>query len=144
MPKKIQQKTPDDYPVCLHGDCPKADQCLHRLAYTSLVKEMKYLRLVNPTMCRTEGNCPFYSSDTPVAYARGFKNFQRKMYPDQYRKFMAICMSRFSGNAYYVRRRGDFLLPPDEQAFILNALKRAGVDREMKFDSYEEHLNWYD
>lgn len=79
-----------------------------------------------------------------MLYARGFTNFQQRMFPDQYTRFMAICISEWSRNPYFERRRGARLLPPSEQQFILKALKAVGVTEEMQFDSYEEAVNWYD
>lgn len=144
MPKKAYTTPPAHYPTCLHEACPKASTCLHQMAYAILLKSNDNLNLINPTRCRPDGDCPNYRPHAIQRYARGFKNFRQRMYPDQHHKFVVICMGRFSRNAYYVRRRGDFLLSPKEQAFILNALKRVGVSQEMKFDHYEELPNWYD
>ena len=66
------------------------------------------------------------------------------MFSEQYQKFMIICIDKFSRTPYFEWRRGDSALPPNEQEFILNALKRDGVTEELKFDSYEENINWYD
>lgn len=51
------------------------------------------------------------------------------------------CLRR---NGYFERRRGDSALSPKEQETVLSILKAAGVTEEMKFDSYEENINWYD
>ena len=151
MPKKTYTSLPLGYAVCEHAECPLADTCLHQLAYGELIKTETYLLLINPSRVAvdTDGKaqgegCEFYRNNTLVTYARGFTNFQKRMYPDQYRKFMAICIGHWSRNPYFERRRGDRPLPPSEQAFILDALKRAGVTEEMKFDSYEKNINWYD
>lgn len=66
------------------------------------------------------------------------------MFPDQYACFMAICISEWGRNPYFERRRGARLIPPCEQQFILKALKAVGMTEEMKFDAYEEAINWYD
>lgn len=144
MPKKIYTNIPANYPVCVHDDCPQAATCLHHLAYVDLQKAQERLLLINPTMCKKDGNCTYYRGNQPVTYARGFTSFQKKMYPEQYQTFMNICLKRFSHNSYYERRRGDYALPPSEQKFILAALKKAGVKEEFKFDKYEQLVNWYD
>lgn len=89
-------------------------------------------------------HAPTTGTAPPVSYARGFTKFQKQMFPDQYRRFMTICINHWSRNPYFERRRGARPLPPDEQDFILNALKQVGVTGEMEFDSYEENTNWYD
>ena len=121
-----------------------AANCLHQIAHTEKLKTAEYLRLINPTRCTKDATCAYYRSSSPMLYARGFTNFQRRMFPDQYARFMAICISEWSRNPYYERRRGVRLLPPSEQQFILKALKEVGVTEEMQFDSYEETFNWYD
>ena len=142
---------PSGYPVCEHEDCPQAATCLHQTAYQELQKQEEYLHLINPNRCTTDGTCKYYRDNTPVTYARGFTNFQKKMFPGQYKKFMSILIGTFSRNPYFERRRGDTPLSPKEQAVILNALEQAGVGtngspsiEDFKFDSYEECINWYD
>lgn len=121
-----------------------AATCLHQTAYSTLMEHEEYLQLINPTRCSQKESCAYYRDSKPVTYARGFTNFQKRMFPGQYSRFMSICINHWSRNPYFERRRGDRSLPPDEQAFILNALKKAGVTEDMKFDSYEENINWYD
>lgn len=144
MPKKEYTSLPSDYPVCEHISCSMAATCLHQKAYSTLMEQEKYLRLINPTKCSKDKSCSFYRDCKPVTYARGFTQFQKRMFPDQYNRFMSICINHWSRNPYFERRRGDRSLPPDEQIFILNALKTVGVTEEMKFDNYEENINWYD
>ena len=54
------------------------------------------------------------------------------------------CLSHFGRNPYFERRRGEFPLSPKEQRIVLNALRRVGVTEELRFDHYEESVNWYD
>ena len=144
MPKKTYTSLPTGYPVCEHSDCPCAATCLHQIAYAALIETEDYLHLLNPTRCSKDESCRFYRNNTPVIYARGFTNFQKQMYPDQYQQFMLKCISHWSRNPYFERRRGARPLPPNEQEFILQTLKEVGVTQEMKFDKYEENINWYD
>ena len=144
MPKKTYTSVPVGYSVCIHKDCPQAATCLHQLAYTALLKADNYLNLVNPNKCSKNEKCKFYRDSKPVVYARGFTNFQKNMYPSQYQHFMMILIGKFGRNAYYERRRGASALPPKEQDIVLAALRKVGVTAEIKFDSYEENINWYD
>lgn len=144
MPTKTTFSPPHGYAVCIHADCPMASSCLHRIAYPTLLETGNFLRLVNPSRCTKDASCSFYRSNRPVTYARGFTNLQKRMFPQQYRHFMGLCLKRWSHNTYYERRRGDRLLPPAEQEFVLNALKEAGVTEDMKFDSYGQNINWQD
>lgn len=144
MPKKTYRDLPTDYAVCAHDACPQAATCLHHIAYGQLMATAEYLRIINPSRCTPTAACPYYRNNAPVTYARGFTNFQNKMFPPQYKAFVAKCTSRWSRNPYFERRRGDSLLSPAEQEFVLQALRDCGVTEEMTFDGYEELINWYD
>ena len=120
MPKKLYEDVPDGYPVCLHGDCPLAEDCLHRLAYHVLIGQSDILRVVNPNHCVKDQSCPYFRSAVPVRCACGFTAMQQNMLPGQYRTFMAILVERFGRNSYYERRRGG------HPSFAAGARRRAG------------------
>ena len=83
MPKKEYTSLPKDYPVCDHSSCPMAATCLHQTAYSTLMEHSEYLRLINPSRCSKNESCIYYRDSKPVTYARGFTNFQKRMYPQQ-------------------------------------------------------------
>lgn len=142
MPKKEYTSLPKDYPVCEHSSCPMAATCLHQTAYSTLMEHSEYLRLINPSRCSKNESCIYYRDSKPVTYARGFTNFQKPMYPQQYDKFMTTLILHFGRNQYFKRRRGDILIPPEEQEVIRLMLEKVGADSKMDFDKYEEHINW--
>ena len=143
MPKKTNISVPADYPVCVHADCPMAVTCLHRLAYAQIETSNYYLRLVNPRRCSMDAKCEYYRDSAPMLYARGFKNFQEKMYPKQYKRFMHRLIGKFGRTAYFERRRGETLLSPKEQQIVLAALREVGIVEKLEFDAYEENVSWY-
>ena len=142
MLKKEYTSLPKDYPVCEHSSCPMAAACLHQTAYSTLMEHAEYLRLINPTRCSKDEACTYYRDKKPVIFARGFTNFQKRMYPQQYDKFMTTLILHFGRNQYFKRRRGDILIPPEEQEVIRLMLEKVGADSKMDFDKYEEHINW--
>lgn len=142
MNEELYKNIPANYALCLHDDCPKADTCLRQLAFRRHAEQGLYLRLLNPMRCSKQENCPHYADNKPVTFAKGFTNFQKKMYPDQYAKFMNILICHFGRNPYFMRRRGDILIPPKEQEIIKRALKSSGITQPMEFDQYVEGINW--
>ena len=144
MTKETNTEVPLKYPVCLHSDCPQAATCLHQIIYPQMLESQTYLQLINPRMCRKDGHCEFYRDSKPVKYARGFTNMQKRMFPAQYEDFMMTLKGVFGRNYYFKRRRGEKLLPPKEQKIILSVLRKVGVTEDLKFDQYEDHINWYD
>ena len=144
MITKLHTTAPADYPVCVHAHCPKAGECLHRIAFEKLRAEKTYMWLLNPDHCTADDSCRNFRCNKPLRYARGFTNFQRRMYPDQYKRFISTLIMRFGRNPYFGRRRGIIAMPPKEQALVLQVLKNVGVTEEMQFDSYVDAINWYD
>lgn len=142
MPKKEYTSLSKDYPVCEHSSCPLAATCLHQTAYSTLLEHADFLRLINPTRCCKNEACTYYRDKKPVIFARGFTNFQKRMYPQQYDQFMTTLILHFGRNQYFKRRRGDILLPPEEQEVIRLMLEKVGADSKMDSDKYEEHINW--
>ena len=144
MIRKLYTTAPQDYPVCVHAQCPKAGECLHRIAFEKLRTEKDYMRLLNPDRCTADDSCQNFRGNKPVHYARGFTGFQSKMYPQQYDRFMTTLILHFGRNPYYDRRRGVIAMPPEEQAYVLQVLKKVGVTEQLTFDRYEDAINWYD
>lgn len=129
MPKKEYTSLPINYPVCEHSSCPMAATCLHQVAYSMMMEQNEeYLRLINPTRCSKDETCTYYRDKKPVIFAKGFTNFQKRMYPQQYDQFMTTLILHFGRNQYFKRRRGDILLPPEEQEVIRLMLEKVGAD----------------
>lgn len=133
---------PANYPMCLHADCPVAASCLHQLAFRRHEELGLYLHLLNPARCTRQPDCPHYCNSQPVRFARGFTNFQKNMYPQQYQKFMTILIGHFGRNQYFKRRRGDVLLSPEDQRVIKLVLERVGVTHPIDFDHYADDIHW--
>ncbi len=145
MAKKLYKDIPVNYAVCEQSDCPRGATCLHSLVYRTLLEQGDtYLRLINPRQCTRDDTCPHYRDSAPVTYARGFIGMQEHMFPGQYRKFMSKLIGHFSRTPYFERRRGEVALSPREQKIVLDVLRQVGVTEELKFDRYEENINWYD
>lgn len=136
------QNIPTNYAVCLHSDCPLAGECLRYMAFESLTQSDDLLTLVNPSHCSKDESCKYFRSNAEVRLARGFTNFQKKMYPEQYQRFMMLLIGAFGRNPYYDRRRGERLMPPNEQALVLNALRQVEVSANLDFDDYVMGYDW--
>ena len=120
-----------------------AATCLHHIAYTMMLEQNEeYLRLINPTRCSKDKTCTYYHDKKPVIFARGFTNFQKHMFPQQYDQFMTTLCFHFGRNQYFKRRRGDILISPEGQEEIRHMLEKVGADSKMEFDNNEEHINW--
>ena len=139
---KLNNGIPERYHLCMHADCPMAESCLHQLAFQHHAELGKYLSLINPAQCTKKDDCPHYANGEPVKFAKGFTNFQTHMYPKQYSRFMDKLILIFGRNQYFMRRRGQTILSPEEQEIIRKALKEVGVESHFEFDEYIESIYW--
>lgn len=142
MPKTLFKEVPKNYALCLRDDCACAKTCLHRLAYESQRTKSSHLWVINPDCCVPDTSCPYYRDSAPVIFARGFQGMQERMLPAQYRKFRELLSGQSNLNKFYLWRRGEFALSPEEQNQVLWALRQAGVTDELPFDRYEESICW--
>lgn len=134
---------PHNYEACLTNNCPQREHCLRAWVWDNRKSSVQRYVVLNPDLTTSDGHCPFYCDDQPQRYALGFTNFQRRLYPDQYKQFMSACIARFGRNPYFTRRRGDTPMSPSEQAFIRSVLKQIGAPEDIDFDGFEERINWY-
>lgn len=144
MKKNPYKEAPANFSVCVHTDCTCGPTCLRQLAYPILLEREDFLHLANPNRCTKNNSCPYYRDATPVTYTRGFTKMKKRMYPDQYQKFMDFLVAHFGRNPYFERKRGERRLSPKEQEIVRKALRQAGIAEELDFDLKEEGLNWYD
>lgn len=144
MPKKIYTTLPTRFGVCMHADCPMASMCLRQIAYSQMTEGKDFLHMTNPRHCSKDSTCRFYRDASRARYAQGFTNFQKRMYPEQYREFMSTLIIHFGRSAYFERRNGDTILSPAEQEVVLDALHKAGVKEDFHFDKYLDLYNWFD
>lgn len=134
---------PHNYEACLTNNCPQREHCLRAWVWDNRKSSVQRYVVLNPDLTTSDGHCPFYCDDHPQRYALGFTNFQRRLYPDQYKQFMSACIARFGRNPYFMRRRGDTPMSPSEQAFIRSVLKQIEAPEDIDFDGFEERINWY-
>lgn len=133
---------PDDFMRCANSDCKAAEGCLRACVWREAQTHAVAVPTLNPRLATGGEQCPYYRSTKPVRMARGFKQLQSRMLPGEYEAFRQKCIARFGQNLYYCRRRGEKLLPPDEQDFILEAARSAGLTEDLSFDAYEESYDW--
>ncbi len=138
MDRKTLRNLPSNYAVCILADCPMASQCLRHVAFDEMAERNDFMRVISPCVCSKNEKCKHYRSAQPLTFALGFTNMQKRMYPDQYKRFVNLLMQDHGRTTFYKKRKGTKPLHPKEQAKILSILRRIGITEELKFDRYEE------
>ena len=66
-------RVPHNFGLCATADCPHADTCLRRIAYTHTPASVTFPPTLNPkTIEARTGKCEYYRSNQKVRYAKGF------------------------------------------------------------------------
>lgn len=140
--KFTDKEIPWLYAGCIKADCKMADVCLRKKVMERRTATNDKIMIVNQQHVTGDKDCKEFRSARPRKYAVGFTNFKERMFPAQYRCFKDLCISHWSRNEYFRRRRGVRLIPPEEQSFIKRALRQAGVTDDFDFDGYTYHIDW--
>ena len=128
---------PHGFALCGEAECLCADR-----AYLQQAETVKVFTVVNPRFCTKDGQCAYFRDASPVNFARGFTQMQKRMLPEQYNAFMWKLIPYFGRNPYFERRNGKRLISPAEQQQIVDVAQQVGVEVEFKFDAYEQRYNW--
>ena len=140
---KTSEKVPNNYTLCIKGDCLKAANCLRHVAVAMMPAEVERWQIVSPAyLAQMEGECPHYRSAEKVKYARGFVRMMSALTVKQAHVVKDSIVATFGMNMYYRMRRGERLITPTEQEAIYQMLEKQGVTTRPEFDAYIEDYLW--
>ena len=140
---KTSEKVPNNYTLCIKGDCPKAANCLRYVAVAMMPAEVERWQIVSPAyLAQMEGECPMYRSAEKVQYARGFVRMMSAMTVHQAHAVKDSIIATFGMAMYYRMRKGTRLITPAEQETIYNLLEQQGITERPTFDACTEDYLW--
>ena len=140
---KTNEKVPNNYTLCIKGDCPKAANCLRHVAVAMMPAEVERWQIVSPAyLAQMEGECPMYRSAEKVRYARGFVRMMSAMTVHQAHVMKDGVIAAFGMAMYYRMRKGTRIITPTEQETIYNLLEQQGITERPAFDAYTEDYLW--
>ena len=140
---KTSVEIPINYTLCIKGDCPKAETCLHHVATQMMSAEVQTWSILSPAyLAKIEDECPHYRSAEKVQYARGFVRMMSALTVKQAHVVKDSIVATFGMNMYYRMRRGERLITPTEQEAIYQMLEQQGVTARPEFDAYVEDYLW--
>ena len=140
---KNSEKVPNNYTLCIKGDCPKASNCLRHVAVAMMPAEVQRWSIVSPAyLAQVEGECPMYRSAEKVQYACGFVRMMSAMTVQQAHTVKDSIIAAFGMAMYYRMRKGTRLITPAEQETIYNLLEQQGITERPAFDACTEDYLW--
>ncbi len=136
------EHAPAGFAHCFLTGCASAAGCLRQLAGNAL--QADYAFAVNPKHADTkgEGKCPFFCRAKTVTIAYGFMHALAQVPSGQIYAVRAAICRMSSERMYYHLRRGDKPMYPDKQKQIADILAAHGAPTPVKFDRYEQQLDW--
>lgn len=131
--KIIRTKT-----LCLNSECPQASTCRRFVYAHSIPKDELSFSVFNPTYLSGLSECPHYWSTDLVHYAKGFIHLLESL-PAGDKTLINALMLRYGRKNYYRYRKGELLLPPEEQEFITDLVRQTCPSiQAVEFDGYVE------
>ena len=145
MEKFDYSQVPYNFGVCESADCPQASTCLRRIALKHAPVNYPFLPTLTPQrLAAMKGRCEYYCPDTTVRYAKGFTHVAELLTVRVAGTFRLRLIAHFGRKNYYLARKGEYLIKPADQEFIIRQAKELGLQLDDYFDEYVDGYNWYD
>ena len=134
---------PKKYALCINAQCPKSATCLRYIAVQYMPPTEKLWSILSPIYINSlQNDCPYYSRNRKVRFARGLLGILKKLNIEQLSIFSNQIIETSSRRTYYRIRCGERPISPEEQQSLLNVLRQCGVTETLEFDSYYEDYQW--
>ena len=144
MQNKINpEAAPYNYARCFNNQCPKADNCLHRMAALNDTNEYPFIKSVNPQCFPVDGRaCPYFQSAQKIHVAWGIKHLLDEVpYKDVF-ELKHRMLGYFGRGKYYHFYREECFLTPEDQNYIRQLFLQKGITKEPVFENYSDEYRW--
>ncbi len=144
MEKKFDySQVPYGFGLCASADCSKATTCLRHIALEHAPVKYSFLPTLTPGKLKSmKGNCEYYCSNETVRYAKGFMRTLDSLTVRVSDTFRWRLISHFGRKKYYLVRKGDWLINPADQQFVIKVAKELGLQLDEYFDDYVDGYSW--
>lgn len=134
---------PYRFSLCIENQCPQSETCLRQIALRHAPASETFISILNPAWIKEKkGKCKYYRSNEKIRYAKGFMRTINVLTRRMEGAFRIRLILYFGRKNYYLKRKGDALLSPEEQTYIINWAKKLGVQQDEYFDAYVEQYRW--
>lgn len=137
-PNLDPEKVPSTYFRCFLTNCPLSDRCLRYQAGQHLLPTQQAGPAVYPTALNGD-QCTMFREMRYIRAAYGFKTlFKDVKLRDSAALRGAIMNYLGSRTSYYRYQRGECLLTPEQQQWILKLFASKGYTDQLFFENYVE------
>lgn len=144
------QEEPFDYSeipfrfgLCAESQCPQSETCLRQIALRHTPANITFISILNPAWIQEKkGKCNYYCSNEKIRYAKGFIRTVKALTLQVEETFRMRLILYFGRKNYYLKRKGEMLLSPEEQTYIIALAQKLGIKLDEYFDAYVEQYRW--
>lgn len=134
---------PFHFGMCAESQCPQSETCLRQIALRHTPANVPFVPTLNPAWIKeSKGECKYYSPNEKVRYAKGFMCTVEALTLRMEEAFRMRLILYFGRKNYYLKRKGQLLLSPEEQTYVINLAKNMGIKQDEYFDAYIERYKW--
>lgn len=138
-------QAPYSFGVCASADCSKSSTCLRHLALVHAPVSNPFLPTLTPNKLKSmKGNCEYYRPNETVRFAKGFTRTLDSLTVGVSTRFRYRLIGRLGRKNYYLARKGEYLIKPADQQYIIRLAQELGLKLDDYFDDYVVGYNWQD
>lgn len=137
------KEIPDWWAICQNGQCPMAGKCLRHHVFLNMPVEINKWVCLMPHVLKN-GECKYFRKTELVMMAKGFQKLFSQMESRDLRHAFRIHLTDYLGSkgTYYRYKDGERLLNTEQQAWIVQFLKKHGYEKDVIFDKYVETYDY--
>ncbi|MEL5893012.1 DUF6078 family protein [Bacteroides sp. GD17] len=136
-------QVPYGFGLCASSDCAKTSTCLRHIALEHAPVKYPFLPTLTPNKLKAmQGKCEYYCPNDTVRYAKGFTRAIESLTVRNSDTFRWRLISHFGRKNYYLVRKGDLLIKPADQQYIIRIAKECGLQLDDYFDDYVDAYSW--
>ncbi len=135
-------EVPTSWALCFCEGCPRHADCLRYVAGRAVPDNLTWGNAVYPTAYRN-GDCRHFRPVRVIHAAYGFRQLFREVKQRDYTPLRERMKAYLGGHGTYYRyNRGERLLTPEQQQWILDLFARYGYTEELAFEHYRDVIDF--
>ena len=133
---------PVSWLLCFCEGCPRHAECLRYAAGQYVPNDLTWGPSVYPVAWH-QGSCQHFKPIRIIHAAYGFKQLFQEVKQKDYTPLREQMKAYLGGHGTYYRyNRGERLLTPEQQQWILNLFARYGYKENLAFDYYRDIIDF--
>lgn len=127
---------PKSWYNCFNAACPKAGECMHFMTGKNVPADVTLGNAIYPNACKN-GECRFFKQIRMMRGAYGFNTMLNDLKRKDEELLRGMITDYLGSNTtYYKFNRGEKLLTPEQQEWILALFRKYDYTGDKEFEGY--------